>query len=677
MTRLIDSRIDFLSPASVIPGLGPKRVAALAESGINNLGDLLYHFPRRYIDRSTITPLAQCETKIGSMVSVIATITKTRIERGRRSRMRIQLTDESGEMEALWFAGIAYFRVALHTGMRVLCTGVVTAGPKPQFVHPQIERIGEGKNAPDILFLPVYPLTTAMKDAGVLQKLLCKTILWALDNIKHYPQLLPQAVEQKHAFLPLDECIRNIHFPKNVDALEPFRARLVYEELYRLALTLRVSRKNFRLPGRSMRAGDLSQKLEAALPFTLTDDQKKAIAILHKDSLNATRMHRLLQGDVGSGKTIVALFACLPALNSGFQVAWLAPTEILARQTHRTVSSFLSTLGIRCELLVGQTPKDERRNILVDCAKGSLKCVVGTHALLGSQVTFCKIGMVVIDEQHKFGAQQRLQISQKDPASDVLVMSATPIPQTLAQTLYRDLDIVSIRAKPAGRLPVETHHVPSVKRADMERFILDQIMQHKNQVFYVAPCIEVDDESENGDPELKTVQSVVASLRRSVLSSVNIDMVHGRVDAEKSIETMSRFASGNIDILVATTVIEVGIDVPNATICVVENADRFGLSQLHQLRGRVGRSDKKSFCFLLTNALPESEAYKRIAYFSKHHDGFDIAEYDLQMRGPGEVTGYRQSGWEDMKIADILRDAKLFADVQNDIDSVMQHENVL
>jgi ATP-dependent DNA helicase RecG len=677
MSRLIDSRLDFLSPVSTVPGLGKKRVEALSESGIETLGDLLYHFPRRYIDRSTITPIAQCAGCVGTgtAVNVIATVTKTRLERGRRSRLRIQLTDESGSMEALWFAGVPYFRAILHTGIRVLCTGTVTMGTGlqtgPQLIHPLLERIAEGKTGPDIVFFPVHSLSGAMKDAGIGQKLFCKAVLWALDNIKHYPQSLPAAIEERRGFPSLDKCIRQLHLPADPCGLDRFRNRIIYEELYGLALTIRFSRRNFRLPGRSMQPGALAEKLLSHVPFTLTEDQKKAIAVLHGDAESSTRMHRLLQGDVGSGKTIVALFACLPAINEGRQVAWLAPTEILARQTQAVLAGLLEPVGVKPDLLTGNTPPDRRRRIAAGLADKSLAFLIGTHALLEPTVSFKSLGMVVIDEQHRFGARQRLMLSQKDPAADVLVMSATPIPQTLAKTLYGDLDIVSLHSLPKGRLPVLTRLVPETKRRDMERFVLDHITKHDSQVMYVAPRIDRDDADEDANGEIKDVTALFAALGSGVFSSVPMGIVHGRTNPAEREATMKAFRANEIKVLVATTIIEVGIDVPAASVLIVESAERFGLSQLHQLRGRVGRSSRQSYCFLLANAPEGSMAQKRLSYFRDHCDGFDIAEMDLTLRGPGEVTGMRQSGWENLVMADILRDARLFQEVLSDLDTAL------
>jgi ATP-dependent DNA helicase RecG len=669
MPRSIDSRLDFLSPVGVIPGLGTRRTAALNESGIFTLGDLLYQFPRRYVDRSKITPISECRNHIGSVVNVIAEITKTRVERGRRPRFRIQLTDATGTMEALWFAGIPFFRNTMCAGQRLLCTGLVSCHTGLQMIHPQTERIAENAQAPEVLYLPVYPLTLAMENAGMGQKLLRKAIDWALQNIQHFPQLLPRSIEEKRAFPSLDKCIMELHRPTDPLRLGAFNNRLVYEELYRLALTLRWSRRKFALPGRSMSPGALPEKATRLLPFTLSDDQKKAISVLHNDAAGDRRMHRLLQGDVGSGKTVVAFFACLPALNQGMQVAWLVPTEILARQAFATLSAWLLQLDIRHDLLVGLSTPGDRARIGAGLSDGSLKFLVGTHALLQPWVKFRKLGMMVIDEQHKFGAQQRLRLAEKDAAADMLVMSATPIPQTLAKTLYGDLDIVSVQSLPAGRMPVSTHLVPENKRTDMEQFILKDIQTNNSQVFYVVPRIERDDGPDE-DAGIKDVQTVFNSLKRGAFSNVEMALVHGQSDPDERQTIMKKFAAGEIKVLVATTIIEVGIDIPAATILVIENAERFGLSQLHQLRGRVGRSSKKSYCFLLANSAEDALSHKRLAYFCTHHNGFEIAEIDLTMRGPGEVAGFRQSGWEDLRSADILRDARLFNEIQNELEEL-------
>jgi RecG-like helicase len=675
MPRSIDTRLDFLSPVCLIPGLGAKRAAALHESGIDTIGDLLYHFPLRYIDRSKITPIADLCKNIDSMCTIIGTITRTRVERGRKARLRAQITDDAGNMEALWFHGVPFFRKTLHTGMRVLCTGTVKYSGAGQLIapdtsmtmiHPMLEKMGENQLRPVYPYLPHYPITMAMIGASLMQKTLFKALLWVLDNLRHYPQVLPPGIESTKQFPSLAECLREMHVPANPGDLERFKARIIYEELYRLAACLHLSKRKFALPGRPLTAGALAESFKRMLPFTLTEEQNKAIAVLLADAKSDRRMHRLLQGDVGSGKTVVAFFACLAALNEGMQVAWLVPTEVLAEQAFSLLSQWCKKLNVSIALLKGAVLPEKKRAIISDLQNNRLQFLVGTHALLQPTVFFKNLGMIVIDEQHKFGAQQRLALQEKDPRADFLLMSATPIPQTLAKTLYGDLDVVSIQGLPKGRLPVSTHCVPSHKRSDMEAFVLSEILSKNAQVFYVVPRIE---KSDDEGPEIKDAASVFDTLAHGAFSHVQCGLIHGQTDLAEQHRIMEEFNRGTIKVLVSTTIIEVGIDVPAATIMVIENAERFGLSQLHQLRGRVGRSSHKAYCFLLANKTGNSLAEKRLDYFCNHHDGFEIAEMDLKMRGPGEVAGLMQTGWDDLKMADIVRDASVFREIMEIIEA--------
>jgi len=666
--RSINNRLDFLSPVSLVPGLGPRRIAALRESGIETIRDLLYHFPRRYIDRSVIVPISRLNTHVGQTCCVIGVVTRTRVERGRNMRFRIQVTDDSGSFEALWFHGIPFLRTSIRTGQRYLFTGAVSHYGVVQMVHPVIEQLGASGGAPDIAYLPQYPLTEAMREAGFGQKGLLRAIRWIIDNLKHYPQVLPQHIERKKGFPTLQECLRRLHLPENPADRERYAARLRYEELYQLALTLRWSRRKFALPGRPMKPGTMAETLKAALPFRLTEDQEAAIRKLYDDAAADRRMHRLLHGDVGSGKTIVALFACLPALNEGLQVAWMAPTEVLASQTARRISAWLSPLGIKVQEFRGGISASDRQQVLRDLGSGVCRFVVGTHALLQPGVRFARLGMIVIDEQHKFGAEQRLRLAEKDAASDFLLMSATPIPQTLAKTLYGDLDITTIRSLPEGRQPVSTHIVPEAKRADMEQYIAGQIGREGKQAYYLVPRIESCDEGE----KMRDINDVFASLERGPLASTPKAMIHGRMKSEEKDEVMRKFGRGEVKLLIATTLIEVGIDVEAATLMVIENAERFGLSQLHQLRGRVGRGKKQGYCFLMTGQQIDEDCRRRLESFCMMHDGFAIAELDLRLRGPGDVVGYRQTGWEDLKAADIVRDADLFKEIQEEVDRLLE-----
>jgi ATP-dependent DNA helicase RecG len=664
----LSSVIDFLSPVSTIDGLGPKRVTALRENGIETIGDLLYHFPRRYIDRSDVVPLSAIEGKTGAGCSVTGTIEKVRLERGRRSRLRALLSDGSGSIELLWFSGIPIYRNMIKPGVRLLATGRIGKYGHFQMVHPLIERLPDDGSDPGLPALPCYPASEAMRVAGLGNRAISKAVQWALCHMSRFPQVLPSSIEKKKKFPPLADCLRELHLPKVISGLEPFRARLRYEELYRLALSLRWSRRKFALPGRSMTPDALPDRFRRTLPFTLTPEQDRAIEVLYGDAASPRRMHRLLQGDVGSGKTLVAFFATFPALASGLQVAWLAPTEVLAMQTYRLVVAWLDPLGFKTDLLKGDMAAPEKKAALKNLSSGKTRFIVGTHALLQPSVKFKKCGMMVIDEQHKFGAQQRLALQEKDVSSDFLLMSATPIPQTLAKTLYGDLEIVSITGGPAGRLPVATYLVPENKRNDMERFVEREIEVRGARVYCVVPRIERDDAQDDSSETLKDVETVCNAVKQGPLSRVSVACLHGLMSSDEKERVMASFAQGSVKLLVSTTVIEVGIDVPEATIIIVENAERFGMAQLHQLRGRVGRGKAKSYCFLLTTPSADSATLERLNYFCHHRDGFEIAEMDLTLRGPGEVAGFRQTGWDDLKMADMIRDAGLFREIEKEID---------
>ncbi|MBD3322624.1 MAG: DEAD/DEAH box helicase [Chitinivibrionales bacterium] len=666
--RSQDNRLDFLSPLSSVPGFGARRVAACKESGIETIGDLLYRFPLRYIDRSVITPLGSIHNQLDVRCSVVGTITRTRVEKGRKSRLRICVEDDSGSIEALWFHGISYMRTVLHAGKRVMMTGKVGLFGKYQMVHPDVEFLGKNQARTEAPFLPVYPISMAMRDATVNQKTIQKAIRWAVQSLKHFPQILPAPLENEKQLPPLKECLTKIHLPDNPDNLDRYRERIKYEELYQLALSLRWSRRKFALPGRPLDPGPLLSRLESSLPFALTDEQKKAVAVLYKDAAGDLRMHRILQGDVGSGKTIVALCACLPALNMGHQVVWMVPTDVLATQTHRTIAAFLKPLEIEVSLLKRTVGSSEKRQVVAGLKNGTVRFVVGTHALLQTSINIARLGMIVIDEQHRFGVRQRLALQEKDPASDFLLMSATPIPQTMAKTLYGDLDIVSLTEQPVKKKPVRTHLVPEEKRKDMEQFVLEQITEGKGQAFYIAPRIESEYCKEDGVGDVSTLFS---RLTGGVFESVPVGMLHGRLPAEEKEKVMQQFVGGDIRMLVSTTVVEVGVDVPAADIIIIENAEQFGLSQLHQLRGRVGRAGQQAYCFLMASFEQGSIAARRLKYFCAEHDGFSIAEKDLKLRGPGEVIGMRQSGWDDLVMADIVRDAHIFREIQEKLDTLL------
>lgn len=661
--------LDFLSPLSIVPGMGPKRLAALLDAGMERVGDLLYNLPKRYIDRSTVTPIGSAGEYTDRLCTFVGTIETVRVERGRRQRLRALLRDDTGSIELLWFSGVSYYRQTIRKGQRLIVTGKVALYRGLQMAHPTIDSAVRQDSAP-VPFLPVYGMTSAMREAGSGERFLRKSVRWLLDNCKHFPQSLPEAVESGRGFAPLAKCLCELHFPSTLCGIGRYTDRIRYEELYRLALSLHFSRTRFREPGRALRSAELIKQWRANLPFRLTADQESAIATLLEDAASPERMHRLLQGDVGSGKTVVAFSAALPALGEGLQVVWMTPTEILARQTHKKINEWLEPLGMCAELLTAAVVPAEIAALRRRIASAEARFIVGTHALLQPKISFGGVGIFVIDEQHRFGAGQRVALHEKDPRADVLLMSATPIPRTLAQTLYGDLDIVTIKSLPPGRHTVSTHLVPEAKRADMERFILERISANE-RCFYIVPRIEseecVDDNGTFSKP-LRDIETTFAALTQGPFRGVKAALVHGRLDSAQKERAIADFACGNVQLLVATSIIEVGIDVPQATIIVLENSERFGLAQLHQLRGRVGRGCGKSYCFLLTPEPAEGETEERLRSFCSEHDGFALAELDLRLRGPGEAAGVRQSGWDDLKVADILRDAPLFAEIMGDIE---------
>lgn len=662
--RSISALLDFLSPVSAIPGLGPKRVEALNESGIQSVGDLLYYFPRTYIDRTKLHLISDLEKFLGQTCTICASIKRVRFEPGRKSRLRVLVDDGTGEMELIWFQGGHLYRKKLQPGDKYLITGKVARYNYFQMIHPYMEIASSS----ELKVIPVYPLNAIMREVGIQQRVIGKIIRWVFDNLKHYPGVLPKTIEEKKKFPPLCQCLKEIHFPDCIDKLAQFESRIRYEELYKTAIVLKFSKKKFTLPGRSLNPGDLATRFSRKLPFTLTEDQRNAVEVLFADAKSPHRMHRLLQGDVGSGKTVVAFFGCLPALNENLQVAWLSPTEVLARQTWNQLSLWLSNIGLRAALVLGAMKASEKQKLLKELSTGEIQFVVGTHALLQPSIHFKALGMVVIDEQHKFGVQQRLSLQEKDPRCDYLLISATPIPQSLAMTLYGDLEIVTIKKGPAGRIPVCTHIVPEYKRADMENYIAEQLRKSNAQAYYVVPRIESD---ESDETLLKDTLSTFSKLTQHRFNDIACGFIHGKMDNEQKQNVMSGFSHRKIKLLVSTSVIEVGIDVPDASIIVIENADRFGLAQLHQLRGRVGRGSTKSYCFLLISDNADQLARKRLSLFCNNHNGFEIAELDLQNRGPGEISGIKQSGWADLKMADIIKDIQLFKEIQNELEMML------
>ena len=652
-------RLFLDTPVTYLKGVGPKRAEALLRLNIATAGDLLFHVPHRYEDASTVASIASLEpgmdaTVIGQVVSkgVIPTRKGLRI-------FQAVLRDGTGMIEVSW-PGQPYLDRQIQKGETLLVTGSVRFFHGRQMQPREFVNLGdddEGTSGGRVL--SVYPATEGL---GV------KAIRALIDG--YIDQLLPLVVEYlppsavARARVPLlPAALRMVHRPTSIAEAEEGRSRLAFEEL----LFVQILMRRANALARARRNGiafenrrDLTSRLKGALPFELTGAQVRSLREIFADMCSDRRMHRLLQGDVGSGKTIVALFAALLALENGRQAAIMAPTELLAEQHLRTFVRLLAPFGIVPLLLTGRLPARERREAAERMALAAPLLVVGTHALVQDATTFARLGLAVIDEQHRFGVEQRKALGGKGERPDVLLMSATPIPRSLALTLYGDLDVTVIDELPAGRLPVPTRVVPAAKRPDHYRWIVEQVGAGR-QAYIVCPLVEGSE-----SVQARAAEDEADHLAAGPLSEVRVGCLHGQLPAAERLDVMRRFAGGALDVLVATTVIEVGVDVPNASVMVVEDADRFGLAQLHQLRGRVGRGSEQSYCFLYESAEPTDEGRARLKALVEHASGFDLAEIDLEMRGEGHLLGRLQSGRSELRHARLSRDRRLLEEARED-----------
>jgi ATP-dependent DNA helicase RecG len=645
-------------PIDSVSGIGPKRAVQLSGMGIDSLADLLFHIPRRYHDRSSIVPIASVEK--GESVTVEGVIVSARMIRlrGRQTIAELTIKDETGTIKATWF-GRGYLVRSFVEGFGVILSGVVKEFKGLALQNPEYELLGddsEGDEMPPGL-LPIYPLSE-----GVSQRLLRKWIKSALELLPttvasglqpEIPSGLPVEIEQAHGLMPLREAVQHIHYPTHLDEARDARKRLAYEELFYLQVrTIQAANQQKELAdGLAHRVnGDRQRKLSESLPFELSSHQQRAIGEIMDDMKTPSPMGRLLQGDVGCGKTVVALHAIAAAVDSGYQAVFMAPTEVLAEQHFYNLNELLRPLDISCGLLTGNSADSKR--VRAELADGSLDVVAGTHALFQDNTLFDALGLVVIDEQHRFGVMQREQLVSKGHNPDMLQMSATPIPRTLTQTVYGSMELSIIDELPAGRTPIKTSYIPESKLPGMYRFILDEVGAGR-QAYIVCPLVE---ESEN--LELQDVLNHYEEISAETLGSVRCGLLHGRMSGVEKEETIYLFKQKELDVLFSTTVIEVGVDVADASVMVIVDAGQFGLTQLHQLRGRVGRSHHKSYCFL-TGKPKTPEGKQRIEIISKTENGFDIAEKDLEMRGPGEFKGVKQSGYSDMRIANLISDSRL------------------
>ncbi|MCD8394836.1 MAG: ATP-dependent DNA helicase RecG [Bacteroidales bacterium] len=647
-----------------LKGVGPKRAELLGkELGIKSFRDLLYHFPSHYIDRKTMYRIAQFSGEMPYVQVQGRFVSFNVLGEGAKMRLVGLFTDGERTMEVVWFRQIKTLKTAYNIGATYILFGKPTLfNGHWSMAHPEIDTPG----APGALqgLRGVYPLTERLRNQGITSRTL---FLWtqnALASVREIREFLPPEVLTQYSLMPLREALVTIHNPKDNDSLQRAKLRLKFEELLLLQINIQKYSRHRKAQAQGYyfpRVGTFFNRFYSeCLPFELTGAQKRVIKEIRADMITGRQMNRLVQGDVGSGKTMVALLTMLIAVDNGYQAALMAPTEILAQQHFDSLRQMLAPIGVNVRLLTGSTRKKQRDEIHAQLQDGSLHILVGTHALIEDNVQFARLGMAVIDEQHRFGVAQRAKMWKKSQiAPHVLVMTATPIPRTLAMTVYGDLDVSVIDELPPGRKPVQTLLRYDNRRHDVMRGIGKQLAQGR-QVYIVYPLIE-----ENKDLDLKSLEEGYEFIKET-FPSYRVAFVHGRMKpAEKDFQ-MQLFASHQADILVATTVIEVGVNVPNASTMVIENAERFGLSQLHQLRGRVGRGADQSYCILMTKFNIASETRKRLEIMTSTTDGFVVAEADLKMRGPGDIEGTMQSGIPfDLHIANLATDGPIVEMARN------------
>lgn len=668
--------LSTITPIEYLKGVGPTRSGVLKdELGIHTFGDLLKHYPFRYIDRTRFHKIGQLHADMAA-VQIIGRLLRIEEVGERRSRRLVGLIrDDTGTMELVWFQSIGWLKKALRVGAAYVIYGKPSVfNSQLSMTHPEMELYRAGSPQQGNMSLqPIYSTTEKLRKFALDSKGIQRLQVALLESIGHrLEETLPDHIVQQHRLIPLPQALVAIHFPRDNQELAAAIHRLKFDELFFIQLKLLKNKllNTQRFKGhRFETVGDkFNTFYNKRLPFALTNAQKRVVKEIRRDTASGAQLNRLVQGDVGSGKTVVALMAMLLAVDNGFQACLMAPTEILARQHYHSVGNLLGSGIASAQLLTGSVPKKDRRVIHRMLEDGTLDILVGTHALIEDAVRFHNLGLVVIDEQHRFGVEQRAKLWRKNRIPPhMLVMTATPIPRTLAMTLYGDLDISVIDELPAGRKPIKTMHLYESSRLRMFGFMKEEIAKGR-QVYIVYPLIK---ESEKMD--LLYLESGLETLQKEFpLPQYRISIVHGKMPVKDKDSEMQRFVKGETQIMVATTVIEVGVDVPNASVMIIENAERFGLSQLHQLRGRVGRGAEQSYCILMSGNKLGKDSKLRLETMVHTNDGFEIAEVDLQLRGPGDLAGTQQSGVLDLKLADLTTDQALLTTIRNTVIHLFQ-----
>lgn len=646
-----------------VKGISVKKAASLRKLGINTVNDIIMNIPRSYEDRRNIKKIAEvmvgeAATVIGKVVSIDHVFIRKNL-----TITTVLIQDNTSSMFVKFF-NQNYLDKVLIKGKTYLFYGTLQAGYDGAVMEmPSFARL-EQKDEFAVI-QPIYSLTQ-----GISQYMIQKMVKDVLNTVKFFTDPMPEYAVSKYKLVSKDTAIRNIHFPENKELGDKARFRLAFEELLELQILLHSIKEDTikNLTGIQFKKNNNTRKFIENLPFKLTTAQLRVWSEIEEDMASDKIMNRLVIGDVGSGKTIVAVLAMLNAIVNGYQALYMAPTEILAEQHMKTVSSFLNPLGIKTALLTGSIPAAKKKQLLEEIASGEIHCVVGTHALIQRNVTYDNVGIVITDEQHRFGVRQRAQLAAKGKTPDVLVMTATPIPRTLALILYGDMDLSTIDELPAGRIPIKTYAVDSTMR---ERILewTKKLVRENQQVYIVHPAVE-----ESETMNLLSATENYKNLSTTVFKDIPTGLIHGKMPAKEKEQVMRDFIDGKIKILFSTTVIEVGVDVPNATLMIIENAERFGLSQLHQLRGRVGRNNMQSYCVLITDSKTDL-AKERMTIMVKTNDGFRISEKDLELRGPGELFGTQQHGIPEFKVANLYEDLDILSLAQDAAFTIMKNRN--
>lgn len=671
MQSALQTEIQFLK------GVGPKRANLLAkELEIKTVEDLIHFYPFRHIDRSTVVPISQIVPDSAN-IQILAEVVSQSMQ---PKKLSVLVRDASGEIELVFFKGIKYTAERLTPGSRFTFFGKpVLFKDRINMVHPEIDPATNPEGGQGVM-TGVYPSTEKLRDAGITGKVMNKLMAGALRlALPEISETLPKYVLEENGLVSIQFALRNIHFPKDAESLRKAQFRLKFEELFLLQLSL-LKQKYIRsreANGFVMnKVGEAFNRCYDSLPYSLTGAQKRVIKEIRSDMMSGHQMNRLLQGDVGSGKTMVAVLSALIAIGNGFQACIMAPTEVLARQHYANISKYLAPTGVKAAILTGSSRTAERRDAHKGLEDGSIGIIVGTHALIEDTVVFKNLGLAIIDEQHRFGVDQRSKLWSKTVGGippHVLVMTATPIPRTLAMTLYGDLDVSVIDEMPPGRKPIQTVLITERQRSRLWRFIREQISLGR-QAFIVYPLIF---ESEKLDYQ-NLEQGYEKVVEAFPFPPYKVAIVHGQQNADVKALNMDAFAAGRANILVSTTVIEVGVDVPNASVMVIESAERFGLSQLHQLRGRVGRGSDKSFCILVKGDKVSKESRRRLELLCNTENGFDLAEEDMKMRGPGDLEGTQQSGLPiNLRIASLSKDGSILGTARTYAERVLKFDPTL